>query len=376
MTFKRIALGDLCEFRYGNSLPERKRTFGSIPVYGSNGIVGYHSESVTQGETIIVGRKGSIGEVHYSGGPCFPIDTTYYISETKRECNLRWLFYMLCSLRLTELNKSSAVPGLNRNDAYEKRLIFPPLPIQKQIATILEKADSAREKRRQANQRTEQLLQSAFVEMFGDPVTNPKGWEKKPLVSLCDKESDLRCGPFGSQLKKQHYQSEGIPVWDIEDVKAQFKKAPRFFVSNKKAEELSNYYLQAADIVMTRRATIGLCAVYPALNGPGIMHSALLRIRTNQEVAHSSFLSHQLSTSKDVEHQISQFSSGAIFESINVSKLKAVRVILPPMREQLRFVDLIAKVESLRAKQKESERDLENLFNGLMQRAFKGELVQ
>ncbi len=186
MNVDQITLGDLCEFKYGDSLPERKRIPGSIPVYGSNGVVGYHSQSVTQGETIIVGRKGSIGEVHYSDGPCFPIDTTYYISETKRNCHLKWLYYILRSLRLTDLNKSSAVPGLNRNDAYEKRIVFPPLPIQKQIAAILEKAEAAREKRRQANQLTEQFLQSAFLEMFGDPLTNPKGWDMVHMRDLCD----------------------------------------------------------------------------------------------------------------------------------------------------------------------------------------------
>lgn len=113
MKYERITLGGLCEFKYGNSLPERKRNPGSIRVYGSNGIVGYHSQSITQGETIIIGRKGSIGEVHYSDSPCFPIDTTYYITETKRDCHLKWLYYMLRSLQLSDLNKSSAIPGLN-----------------------------------------------------------------------------------------------------------------------------------------------------------------------------------------------------------------------------------------------------------------------
>ena len=177
-------------------------------------------------------------------------------------------------------------------------------------------------------------------------------------------------------MKKEHYQSEGVPVWDIEDVKSEFKNPPRFHISPGKAKDLSNYYLQPGDIVVTRRATIGISAVYPLSVGRGVMHSALLRIRVDQRKADPVFLSNQLSKSKDVEDQISRFSTGAIFKSINVSKLKSVQILLPPLSEQLRYNVLVKNVESLRAKQTESENELDNLFNSLMQRAFRGELVR
>lgn len=286
-------------------------------------------------------------------------------------------FYLIGNIYLLENGFRGA--GLKHlSKEYLKKIILP-LPsrsIQKKIAAILETANSTREKRRQANRFTEQFLQSAFLDMFGDPVTNPKGWNKIPLVDLCVNNGDLRCGPFGSQLKKEQYQSMGVPIWDIEDVKAEFKNRPRYYVSSEKANELSNYYLQSGDIVMTRRATIGISAVYPSSVGLGVMHSALLRIRVDQTKANPVFMSNQLSKSKDVETQISRFSSGAIFDSINVSKLKAVRILVPPLKEQLRYNALVDKVESLRTRQRESEKELEGLFRSLMQRAFRGELVK
>src|SRR5512139_1075140 len=93
--WQNIKLGEVCEFAYGSSLPSNRRIPGTIPVYGSNGIVGYHVQALTTGPTIIVGRKGSIGEVHFSPVPCWPIDTTYYIEHPKLDSDLIWLTYWL-----------------------------------------------------------------------------------------------------------------------------------------------------------------------------------------------------------------------------------------------------------------------------------------
>ena len=91
-------LGAVCDLKYGKSLPAPKRTPGEYPVFGSNGQVGSHTESLTQGPTIIIGRKGSFGEVHFSEKSCWPIDTTYYIDERSTKENLKWLSYYLQTL--------------------------------------------------------------------------------------------------------------------------------------------------------------------------------------------------------------------------------------------------------------------------------------
>jgi type I restriction enzyme S subunit len=81
-------LGEICKLEYGNNLTDKMRTGGSVPVYGSAGIVGWHNKPLTNSPTLIVGRKGSVGNVFYSEIPCFPIDTTYYVEETV--CKERW----------------------------------------------------------------------------------------------------------------------------------------------------------------------------------------------------------------------------------------------------------------------------------------------
>jgi type I restriction enzyme, S subunit len=130
-------LRNLLQFNYGQSLPERSRSGEGFPVYGSNGFVGYHSGALTSGETLIIGRKGSVGEVHFSNEPCFPIDTTYYIDQFHDTPSRYWL-YQLKNLRLRELNKATAIPGINREDVYNTEIHLPPLNEQKRIADKLD----------------------------------------------------------------------------------------------------------------------------------------------------------------------------------------------------------------------------------------------
>lgn len=139
-----VSLGEVCEFRYGKALTAAQRREGTVPVYGSNGQVGLHSDSLTSGPTVIVGRKGSFGEVHYSRVPCWPIDTTYFVDTDATDMDLKWLANILRQLHLKDLNRSAAVPGLNREDAYRRRLLLPPLSEQQRMVAILDQAEDLR----------------------------------------------------------------------------------------------------------------------------------------------------------------------------------------------------------------------------------------
>lgn len=132
-----IKLGEVAELKYGKALPAASRDGGEFPVYGSNGIVGHHSTWLTPAPTIVVGRKGSVGEVCFSDKNCSPIDTTYYI-DSFDFFEPKFCFYLLKTLRLGDLNKSTAIPGLNRQDAYDLEISLPPLAEQTRIAAKLD----------------------------------------------------------------------------------------------------------------------------------------------------------------------------------------------------------------------------------------------
>ncbi|MHB8580410.1 MAG: restriction endonuclease subunit S [Ignavibacteriaceae bacterium] len=133
-----VKLGDVCEFVYGKGLIKTNRNgTGKFPVYGSNGIVGFHDEYLVEGPCLIVGRKGAAGEIHLSNKNCWPIDTTYYIKKNEK-FSLTYLYFVLKKIRLDFLDKSTAIPGLNRNDAYKLTIPLPPLSVQKKIVEKIE----------------------------------------------------------------------------------------------------------------------------------------------------------------------------------------------------------------------------------------------
>jgi type I restriction enzyme, S subunit len=122
-------LGDLIELAYGDALKEENRHPGNIPVFGSNGQIGWHDQALVKGPGIVVGRKGNPGIVTWAHTDFFPIDTTFYVVP-KGECrSLYFLFFALHEQDLPSLGADSAVPGLNRNMAYRSEQIVPPTDV-------------------------------------------------------------------------------------------------------------------------------------------------------------------------------------------------------------------------------------------------------
>ncbi len=164
-----MALGELLQLRYGRGLPKKSRNQkGFIPVYGSNGVIGFHDQAYTENGAIIIGRKGTAGAVHYSKHPCWPIDTTYFIPETEHTDLLRFQYYLLLSLNLENLNSHSAVPGLNRDNVHAQVVFIPPESAQKKIAKILGDLDDKIELNHRMNQTLEEIAQALFKSWFVD----------------------------------------------------------------------------------------------------------------------------------------------------------------------------------------------------------------
>jgi type I restriction enzyme S subunit len=131
-------LGDLVEFNYGKTLRDSERSGSGYPVYGSSGVVGYHSKYYITGPGIITGRKGTLGVINYSFDNFFPIDTTFYITSKRDSQGLFFEYFLLKTQNLTEMNTDSAVPGLNRNLAHGIQLLIPPKDLADEFNVITE----------------------------------------------------------------------------------------------------------------------------------------------------------------------------------------------------------------------------------------------
>ena len=138
---KKIQFGKIAELKYGKSLPASRRIPGEYPVMGSNGIDGYHSEYLIEGPAIIVGRKGSAGQVTFVDENCWPIDTTFYLAPDESKVNMEFAYHLLLSLNLESFAGGVGVPGLNRNDVYGLEVPLPSLAVQNKAAEKMRRLD-------------------------------------------------------------------------------------------------------------------------------------------------------------------------------------------------------------------------------------------
>ncbi|MBD3331137.1 restriction endonuclease subunit S [Candidatus Peregrinibacteria bacterium] len=168
-----VTLENFIELSYGSNLPKRKREEGEVPVYGSNGVTDRHNTALVKGPGIIIGRKGSIGQVHWSESDFWPIDTTYYVTEEKekeKNKNIRWIYYKFQTLGLEAMNSASGIPGLNRNEVYNLKISVPPLPEQIKIVEILETVDKKLKINRKNKSKLNRLKKGLMADLLSGKV--------------------------------------------------------------------------------------------------------------------------------------------------------------------------------------------------------------
>lgn len=226
--WKRVRLKFVARFAYGDSLPSDHREEGGFPVYGSNGIVGYHNFTNTLSPAIIVGRKGSFGKVTYSESPSFAIDTTYFIDSRYSRQSLRWLYYALHTLELDKNSQDTGVPGLSREKAYEYYLGLPPHNVQQAIASFLDRKTAAIATLIAKKQRLIQLLEEKRIALINQAVTKglnpnvqmkdsgipwigeiPEHWNLAPLKWIARTDS----GSTPTSTNQSDYYQDGEILW-------------------------------------------------------------------------------------------------------------------------------------------------------------------
>ncbi len=223
MVGRKVRLEEIVHFHYGKSLKADERNGGPFNVYGSNGVVGQHSEKIIDYDTIIVGRKGSVGKVTMALGGGWPIDTTYYV-EIKNEdtVNLKFLYYSLEKADLVRHSITTSIPGINRKTLNSVEIFLPPLKEQKRIATILDKADEIGKNSEQTKVTQKRFAESLFIDLFGDPILNDRCFPLTTLSDVCEvisgfafKSSEYSENPSHINLVRGQNISHGFLDWKL-----------------------------------------------------------------------------------------------------------------------------------------------------------------
>ena len=248
-----------------------------------------------------------------------------------------------------------------------KKIIIPvpPLSEQQRIVLELDLLSSIIEKKKVQLKEYDQLAQSIFFDMFGDPVTNEKGWEVKTLGEL----ALVKTGPFGSMLHKQDYISNGIPLVNPIHMKDFHIIADMdFTISDEKAMELDKYILQKGDVIFARRGDIGRCAVVTGKENGYLCGTGSLFVRFVVEVV-STYIMYIIRSSSFKNELVSN-AKGATMLNLNSSIVEDLRFPLPPLSLQQSFASKIEAIDRQKALIQQSINEVETLFNSRMDYYF------
>jgi len=266
----------------------------------------------------------------------------------------------------------ATIPHVNKDHLLSLEIPLPPLEEQRRIADLLARADRLRRLRRHALQLSNTFLQSVFLDMFGDPVTNPMGWEMFLLVDICQSPNGIKAGPFGSSLKKEVYTTSGYRVYGQEQVIGGNFDIGDYYISKELFEkQFRQYEVHPNDVLISLVGTFGKAIVVPDHIAPGIINPRLLKISPCYEVLNSVYLSKYLQLSV-VQDQLTEMSHGGTMGVLNATQLKELNIMCPPIEYQNKYASVVASWEAMNARQIESSRQSEQLFQTLLHRAFAG----
>lgn len=256
-------------------------------------------------------------------------------------------------------------------EVFKIQVPLPPLAEQKRIAEILDAADALRTKRREALAKLDTLVQSTFLDMFGDPISNPMEWEAATLSEVTD---EIYRYPtyFGIV-----YEDEGIP--EIrggligKGGKIDTNPSELRFISQATSDKFPRTQLALGDLVMSVRGTIGKIGIVPAELANANMTANLIRISPARSIIDPIFLLH-VALGPYFINKLSEASSSTTIKTIKALDLKAIPIPLPPLKLQRRFAAIVESIEDHKDRQRAHLTELDTLFASLQSRAFRGDL--
>jgi type I restriction enzyme S subunit len=270
--------------------------------------------------------------------------------------------------RLLNVCQTATITNINQDNLGLVSVPLPPLAEQKRIAAIAQKADRLRRTRRYALQLSDTYLQSVFLEMFGDPVTNPKGWETGALGDVIISAKD---GPHVSPT----YSDSGIPFLSTRNVrKGQIIWEDLKFIAPEDVKEhWKKCKPERGDILYTKGGTTGLAKAVDFDTEIAVwVHIAVLKLK--HERVNPAWLENMLN-SDFCYKQSQELTFGIVNRDLGLQRMPRIKIYIPPLPLQEKFAQIVQKFERLRTQQREGDRQAEHLFQTLLHRAFRGELT-
>ena len=372
--WRKKKIGDFLTLEYGKPLDKVKRKVdGLYPAYGANGVKCRSDEFYFDKKTIIVGRKGSAGEITLTEEKFWPLDVTYFVNFDATKYDLMFIYHLLSCLDLPSL-ATGVKPGINRNNVYSISVQIPEIKEQKCIVAILEQAfadiEQARAKTEQNLKNARELFESYLQQVFSQ---RGEGWVESELFEHV-KFIDYR----GKTPKKTE---QGLRLITAKNVRMGYLKVePQEFVAPESYEGwMTRGIPQKGDVLFTTEAPLANVAQLDT-DEKTVFAQRIITMQPDQNILNSTFLKYML-MSQPIQQRIHDKGTGATCTGIKASLLKKIPITYPSdMNEQVEYVDaldsLTDKVKLLESIYIQKLSALDNLKKSILQKAFSGELTK
>jgi type I restriction enzyme, S subunit len=387
-----VALGDVCVFLNGGT-PSKSisRYFdGDIPWITGADILGplvqsarsFITEEAIQNSatnrvpagTVLLVTRTSVGKVGIAGTElCFSQDITALTPDPQKLDTA----YLVQFLRTQEvyferLARGATIKGITREIIERLEIPLPPLAEQQRIAAILGQAEALQGKRRHALAQLDILIQSLFLDLFGDPATNPKGWPTTRLGEVGDAQGGLQLSTSRSHLPRE------VPYLRVANVYRDALDLREIKTFRATDAEVARTLLVVDDLLIVEGHgnpdEIGRCALWDGSITECSHQNHLIRVRLDRGQVHPVFVSRYLNSAGGRRDLLRAGKTTSGLNTISVSNVRDARLFVPPLPLQREFAAQVSAVERLKASQRVSLTKLDALFASLQHRAFRGEL--
>ncbi len=329
---------------------------------------------------LIVCVRATIGDLNWADKKYCLGRGVAGVRAKRNVADLGYLAHVIASKKreLTKLGTGSTFLAIRRDDLKGLQIPLPPLKEQKRIAAILDKADAIRRKRQQAIELADQFLRSVFLDMFGDPLANPKGWKVKTLQDLSSKISSGTTPIGGSKV----YVDEGVAFLRSQNVwRNKIVTDDLVYIDSATHSKMHKSSLKNKDLLMTKtgrfnteNSSLGRAAIFLGEDDTANINGHVYLMRLQDNVVHE-FVLFILTTNEYREYIRSVCVGGIDKRQINKDHLQHFPIICPPLDIQHQFSEITRAIGAQNNLAKKSLKEFEDLFDSLSQKVFKGEAL-
>lgn len=323
--------------------------------------------------TIIFAKSGmsaKISRVYQLKGPCFVVSHLATIIPNEK-VYANYLTYWLRYNPPSKLIENESYPSIKTSMIQKLEIVLPSLIEQRRVAAILDKADEIRQKRQQSIKKLDELLQSTFIDMFGDPITNPKGWEAKEMGSFCSFENGDRSSNYPNATE---IQDSGIPFLSTKNiVKNSYNETKLNFITEEKFSELTRGKAKNGDILITLRGTLGAVCIFNSKHKLAFINAQMMIIRSDDIVMSNKFL-HAILSFPTFQTYFSRIGQGAAVQQLTTKQFEKISIIVPSKFDQDLFLRKADYIQAQKVRLTSQLALFDALFLSLQQRVFNGTL--